>query len=135
MKTFIQNIIPSVSICFTLTILLNLILNIINGYTADPFVFYLFAFLVVSQGIDALISLIDFKKWSHYCITESVILYAISLLFFSRYLFYNGTVDPYRLIAATIIFILVITAIFSYFRKRRQLQADEINELIAGREN
>jgi Ca2+/Na+ antiporter len=88
--------------------------------------------IAACQLIDALISRIEFRKWSHYCIAESVVLYLLSL-FISRMFFWKG-MDVFIFVSFTVIFLFTDGFIFWYFRKRQEIQAEEINELIRARE-
>ena len=131
MKTLLFVRIPSTCICFTLIVLGNLGLNLLWGDNGSPFLLRLFAWLIVCQFIDVLISKIEFRKWSHYCVTESVILYLLSLFFFRMFVWDDGNI--FRLISFTVIFLITDTFIFWYFHKRQEVQAEEINQLIRAR--
>ena len=96
------------------------------------FLLVLFVWLTACQLIDTLISRIEFRKWSHHCIAESVVLYLLSL-FISRTFFWKG-MDVSIFLSFTVIFLFTDGFIFWYFRKRQEIQAEEINELIRARE-
>lgn len=125
MKNLISTRIPSVCICFTVIILLD----VLGSNPINPGILGLFLWLIVCQAIDALVSRIDFRKWSRYCLTESAILYIASLIL---YPFISGgtALTPYRLFKFSIVFLITDVFIFYYFHKKHLLQADEINELI-----
>lgn len=120
--------IPSLCICFTLITIGNVLLNLLSGYDTSPFLLVLFLWLAVCQLIDQLISKINFRKWSHYCLTESALLYVLSLLFFRLVLWDGFSLSSF--IAFTITFLLTDICVFWYFHKRQEIQAEEINALI-----
>lgn len=132
MKNLLWNRIPSICICFTLIVLANWGLDLLWGYEVSPFLLVLFVWLVACQFIDTLIGRIEFRKWSHHCIAESVVLYLLSL-FVSRMFFWKG-MDVSIFVSFTVIFLITDGFIFWYFRKRQEIQAEEINELIRVRE-
>lgn len=131
MKNIISIRIPSICICFTLVTIANSALNILNSKGTDMYsvsILLIFAWLVLCQLIDAAICRIDFKKWIHYCITESLILYLATLVFCRIFYWHSFTVR--QLIMYTVVFAFVDIFIFSYFRKRQEMRADEINRLL-----
>lgn len=128
MKKLLFVRIPSICICFTLITLGNVILDLLCGRNVSLFLPVLFVWLAACQLIDQLFGYIDFKKWSHYCITESVVLYLLSLLVF-RLFFWDGF-SVSALISFTIIFLITDVCVFWYFYRRQQIQAEEINSLI-----
>jgi len=129
MKNFLFVRIPSICICFTLITLADVITSLLFGNNTSPYVLVLFLWLILCQVIDWLISKVDFQSWIHYCLTESMVLYLSSLAVFGI-LFWHG-ITLHQFILFTVIFLIVDIFIFSYFRKRQQLQADEINELLS----
>lgn len=130
MKNLILTRIPSICICFTLIILADVITELIFGNHASPYVLILFLWLVLCQVIDCLISKIDFQSWIHYCLTESLVLYLSSLAVYGALIWHGISLRQFLLFS--VIFLIVDIFIFSYFRKRQKLQADEINALISG---
>ena len=116
MKNLLFIRIPSVCICFTLIIIGDAVVSLLWG-SGSAFLLVLFGWLIACQVVDLVVSKIEFRKWSHYCVTESVILYLLS-----------------RLAAFTVIFLAADVFIFWYFRKRQEIQAKEINELIRAKE-
>lgn len=131
MKNLISIHIPSTCICFTLIVIGSMIFNLLQGGDSSLSFLILFAWLIACQLIDLLISKIEFRKWSHYCITESAILYLSSLFFFR--LFVWKSMDISILVPFTVIFLITDGFIFWYFHKRQEIQAAEINELIQAR--
>ena len=129
MKDIISIRIPSICICFTLVTVANSALNLLHSGGTDMYavsILLIFVWLVLCQLIDAAICRIDFKKWIHYCITESLILYLATLVF----CFYWHSFTVRQLIMYTVVFAFVDIFIFSYFRKRQEMRADEINRLL-----
>lgn len=133
MKNLLFNCIPSICICFTLIVIGNWGLNLLWGDDVSLFLPVLFVWLTVCQLIDLIISKIEFRKWSHYCITESAVLYLLSLFVF-RLLIWDGINIPI-LISFTVIFLITDGFVFWYFRKRQEMQAKEINQLIQERKD
>lgn len=133
MKNLLFNCIPSICICFTLIVIGNWGLNLLWGDDVSLFLPVLFVWLAVCQLIDLIISKIEFRKWSHYCITESAVLYLLSLFVF-RLLIWDGINIPI-LISFTVIFLITDGFVFWYFRKRQEMQAKEINQLIQERKD
>lgn len=131
MKNLIFIRIPSTCICFTLIVVGNLIFNLLQGNSVSPFFLILFGWLIACQFIDLLISKIEFQKWSHYCIMESIIFYLLSLFLFR--LFVGHSMDISVLVSFTVTFLITDGFIFWYFYKRQKMQAAEINELIQAR--
>ena len=132
MKNILFTRIQSTCICFTLIVLGNWGFNLLCANETSFFCLIVFVWLIVCQFIDFLISKIEFRKWSHYCIAESAVFYLLSLLFF-RLFVWDG-MDASIWITFTVIFLVTDGFIFWYFRKRQEIQAQEINELIRARE-
>lgn len=133
MKNLLFNCIPSICICFTLIVMGNWGLNLLWGDNVSLFLPVLFVWLAACQLIDLIISKIEFRKWSHYCIAESAVLYLLSLFVF-RLLIWDGMDIPI-LISFTVIFLVTDGFVFLYFRKRQEMQAKEINQLIQERKD
>ena len=131
MKDIFSILISSVCICFTLVTFFSSALNLLHSGGTDMYaisILLIFVWLVLCQLIDAAICRIDFKKWIHYCITESLILYLATLVFCRVFYWHSFTVR--QLIMYTVVFAFVDIFIFSYFRKRQEMRADEINRLL-----
>ena len=128
MKNLLFTRIPSICICFTLIVIGNWGLNLLWGGDVSLFLPVLFVWLVACQFIDLIISKIEFRKWSHYCITESAVLYLLSLFVFR--LFIWDSMDISGLVSFTVIFLVTDGFVFWYFHRRQEMQAKEINQLI-----
>ena len=108
MKDIISIRIPSICICFTLVTVANSALNLLHSGGTDMYaisILLIFVWLVLCQLIDAAICRIDFKKWIHYCITESLILYLATLVFCRVFYWHSFTVR--QLIMYTVVFAFV----------------------------
>ena len=131
MKNFLTVRVPSVCICFTLLLLANAVLNLLSGIDTEGYdftVLVLFLIILLCQAVDIALDHVEFRTWRQYCITESLILYVVTLTM-SR-IFFWPSFSARQLIIFTAIFLFIVTAVFSYFRKLQRMQADEINALI-----
>lgn len=128
MKNLLLVRIPSICICFTTIILLDVIFSLLFGYHTSAFPLVMFFWLAVCQLIDHLMSKINFKSWGLYCIAESAALYLLSLLVFRA--FFWEAVSLSNLLPFTIIFLITVVCVFSYFGRRQKILADEINSLL-----
>ena len=131
MKDIISIRIPSICICFTLVTVANSALNLLHSGGTDMYsvsILLIFVWLVLCQLIDAAICRIDFKKWIHYCITESLILYLATLVFCRVFYWHSFTVR--QLIMYTVVFAFFYIFKFYYLRKRKEMRAGEKNRNI-----
>ena len=65
MKQFFFARIPSICICFTGIMLSSLAVNLLSGWPVSPFPFQVLGWIVACQGIDWLLSFLNFKSWLH----------------------------------------------------------------------
>ena len=128
MKQFFFARIPSICICFTGIMLSSLAVNLLSGWPVSPFPFQVLGWIVVCQGIDWLLSFLDFKSWLHYCVVEGAILYAVSLP--GALLFHWASCALPSILAYSLIFLAVYFFLTWYFRRRQQLLAQELNQLL-----
>lgn len=128
MKNLLLIRIPSICICFTLITLTDTVLGLLSGKNVSLYLPILLLWLAACQLIDHLFGNIPFKKWSHYCIAESITLYLLSLFVFG--LFFQNGFSASFLLSFTLIFLVADVCIFWYFYKRQEIQAEEINELL-----
>lgn len=128
MKRFLFSRIPSICICFTGIMLSSLVVNLLSGWPISPFPFQVLGWLVACQGIDWLLSYLDFKSRLHYCLVEAAILYAISLPVALVFHWASCTVPS--IVAYSLIFLAVYGFLCWYFRRRQQLLAQELNQLL-----
>lgn len=128
MKQFLFARIPSICICFTVIMLSSLAVNLLSGWPVSPFPFQVLGWIVACQGIDWLLSFLNFKSWLHYCVVEAAILYAVSL---PVALLFRWASCTFPSIAAySLIFLAVYFFLTWYFRRRQQLLAQELNQLL-----
>ena len=83
MYKFLKTYLPALSISFTFIILFAAVNNILNGYTKEGFCVFTLqvtGYLIISMLIDHAVSIINFKKYIHHLIAETVILYPITLV-------------------------------------------------------
>lgn len=128
MKNLLFTRIPSTCICFTLTTLFTVLINLLYDSSVSNFPLILFCWIIVCQIIDWLLSFINFKSWFRYCITESVLLYTGSLTIALLLDWMHLNIDSF--ISFTLIFIIVDAFIFWYFRHRQKMLAEEINSML-----
>lgn len=128
LKQFFLARIPSTCICFTCIILGSLVTNLLSGWPVSPFPFQLLGWIVVCQGIDWMLSHLEFKRWLHYCLVEGAIFYAVSLPVALVFRWATGTVQG--IAAYSLIFLAVYGLLCGYFRRRQQLLAQELNRLL-----
>ena len=128
MKQFFFARIPSICICFTGIMLSSLAVNLLSGWPVSPFPFQVLGWIVACQGIDWLLSFLNFKSWLHYCVVEAAILYAVSLPV--ALLFHWASCTLPSILAYSLIFLAVYLFLTWYFRRRQQLLAQELNQLL-----
>lgn len=132
MKQFLFARIPSICICFTAIILGGQVANLLSGWPVSPFPFQVLGWIVACQGIDWLLSHVNFKSWLHYCLVESAIFYAASLPVALAFHWTTGTIQS--IVAYSLIFLAVDLLLLWYSRRRQQLLAQELNQLLQERE-
>lgn len=128
LKQFFFARIPSICICFTGIILGSLVANLLTGWSVSPFPFQLLGWIVVCQGVDWLLSHLNFQRWLHYCLVEGAILYVVSLP--AALAFHWASVTVESMVAYSLIFLAVYLLLVWYFRRRQQLLAQELNQLL-----
>lgn len=128
MKQFFFARIPSICICFTGIMLSSLVINLLSGWPVSPFPFQVLGWIVVCQGIDWLMSFLNFKSWLHYCVVEGAILYAVSLPVALLFRWASCTLPS--IAAYSLIFLAVYFFLTWYFHRRQQLLAQELNQLL-----
>jgi hypothetical protein len=136
MKKLQKIYLPGTAISFMLTILMTAAINILSGrgthnYGFYVYVFELFGFLVAVEGIDYLLSFINFKTHMHYFISELVIIYVF--LLGVGYAFHWIDFSVSGLFLVTIFFISIYSFIHWHFYKLFKQEAEYMNELIENR--
>lgn len=127
---------PSISMAFTMIILMSGIRNWLVEKELNDFVgfsFELFAFLVIIHILVELIGRIDFKTYRSYFITKTAFLYPITMFFGIRFKWFGFSVT--NLIVCTFIYSCVMAGIQLYFHRLEMINVDEINSLLENRKN
>lgn len=132
MKRFLFARIPSICICFTGILMGSLVVNLLSGWPVSPFPFQVLGWVLACQGIDWLLSDLNFKSWLHYCLVEFAILYTISLPVALVFRWTTGSIPS--IVAYSLVFLAVYGLLCWYFRRRQQLLAQELNQLLQERE-
>lgn len=132
LKQFFFARMPSICICFTGILMGSLVANLLSGWPVSPFPFQVLGWIVVCQGIDWLLSYLDFKSWLHYCLVEASTFYALSLPVALVFHWTTGTVQG--IVVYSLIFLAVYFLLVWYFRRRQQLLAQELNQLLQKRQ-
>lgn len=128
MKQFFFARIPSICICFTGIMLSSLAVNLLSGWPVSPFPFQVLGWIVACQGIDKLLSLLEFKNPLHYSLVEGTIFYTVSLPVALIFHWISCTIPS--IAAYTVVFLAVYLLLAWYFRRRQQLLAQELNQLL-----
>lgn len=119
------------SIAFTICTLLSSINNILQGYDSNGFCAFLlelFLFLILAQGLDRLISLINFKSFQMYFFAETLLLYPVFIG--SAWLGHWFSFHIENLIRYTVIYLLAMLILHVYYYIISKKQADTINQLL-----
>ncbi len=134
MKEIFNIRIPSLCICFTLVVLLDLLYSSLfcEGFAGAKGFFLIFLLCVLCQLADLAVSRLNFRRWLHYCLAESALFYVLCLAFCAL-VFWNG-LTLQQVASFSAVFLLVDISVFFYFRKRQQLTAEEINDLLRRRD-
>jgi hypothetical protein len=130
LKTYL----PALSISFTVIMMLAGIINMIFAENKDGFVcfiFEVFIYLVITCILDEWIGKIDFKTYIGHFLTESILLYPVTILFVIRYKWVGVSVR--NILFSSIVYILVMAGIHLYFYYIEKSSAEEINRLLQER--
>lgn len=128
MKTLFSVRIPSICVCFTLSALFMAASDLLAGNFSGVTYLVFFLWVLICQGIDWLLCHVDFKGWKSYCLTESLLLYVLTFLFFRLIFWHSLSLRQFLWFSA--VFWIVDLSVFSYFRKKNELEAEEINALL-----
>lgn len=123
------------SIAFTVCALLSSINNVLQGYDRNGFCTFLlelFLFLILAQGLDRLISLINFKSFQMYFFAETLLLYPVFIG--SAWLGHWFSFHNQNLILYTVIYLLAMLVLHVYYYTISKKQADTINQILKRRE-
>lgn len=122
------------SIAFTICALLSSINNILQGYDGNGFCAFLlelFLFMILAQGLDRLISLINFKSFQMYFFSETLLLYPAFIG--SAWLGHWFSFRIENLIRYTVIYLLAMLMLHMYYYTISKKQADTINQILKRR--
>jgi len=126
---------PGICIGFTFSVLFSAIFNIVihngnEGYFL--FILQLFGFLVVINGMDYVLSFIDFKSYKTYFIVELILGYALFMAV--SFVFHWFTFHLKNLMVMTAAYMAIYTFIHNYFNMLQKEKAEDINRLISKKE-
>lgn len=125
---------PSISMAFTMIILMSGISNWLVEKELNDFVsfsFGLFGFLIIIHILIELIGRINFKTYRSYFITKTILLYPITMFLGIRFKWFGFSVT--NLIVCTFIYLCVMAGIQRYFYRLEMINVDEINSLLQNR--
>lgn len=131
MLKFLKTYLPAISIVFTFIILYASINNILNGYDKEGFCIFILqviGYLSIAMLIDFLVSLINFKKFIHHFIVETVLLYPITFGFVIIGKWFQ--VNIFNFIWCSCIYLIAMILIHYYFYYLTKRQAIEINSIL-----
>lgn len=134
MTRFLKSYFPAISIAFTFIVCYGAVSNYIQGNDKDGFVYFIIeimGYLIISIVIDYLVSLINFKKFLYHFITETILLYPLTIIFAIWGYWVETTL--FNLIWYSMLYVLIMIVIHYYFYFLTKKQADEINKLLKGR--
>lgn len=136
MSKLLKTYIPSLCISFTMIILFATFFNLFHKFYKNGFLLFIievFIYLVVVMFVDYFISFINFKSYKSYFIIEVILLYPITI---GAFVFGNWfSIDWFHIVMNSIIYLIGISLIHSYFYFLAKKQANEINLLIQSNRN
>lgn len=127
LKTFL----PAISMAFMIIILLAGFINQIlydnqNGFIS--FIFEVFVYLIITCIIDELIGRIDFKSYIGHFLSESILIYPITIFF--SVIFGWFAMNVVNLILYSVIYLCIMIGIHLYFYYIEKMNVTEINRLL-----
>lgn len=131
MSKFVKKYLPTISIVFTLIILVATIYNVINGETKDGYCYFILevvGYLISSIAVDYFVSLINFKKYLNHFLVELILLYPVTIGF--AILGNWFPIDLITLLSFSFFYIIMMTVLHYYFYSISKKQADEINRIL-----
>lgn len=131
MIKFLKTYLPAISISFTFIILYASVNNIISGYDKEGFCIFILqviGYLIIAMLIDFLVSLINFKKFIHHFIVETVLLYPITFGFVIIGKWFQVNITSF--IWCSFIYLIAMIIIHYYFYYITKRQAVEINNIL-----
>ena len=130
MKEKIMARLPFIFTYYRIIVLVTCIYNLSLGYTMmqNRWFIELFIFLVIFSLLERVLACVNFKSDLLYTVAEIGMAYALFLVF--GYFFQWVEFTPGKLLATTILFILIAVIGVSYFNYRYKLRTKELNELL-----
>lgn len=132
LKTYL----PAISISFMTIILLAGTVRCIIDKKQDNFVSFTFEviiYLILTCVLDSLIGRINFKTYISHFLTESILIYPVTLFFAFKFRWIG--ISVMNLVFCSIIYFLVMIGIHFYFYYIERNCVAELNCLLKGREN
>ncbi|HHV08656.1 MAG TPA: hypothetical protein GXX75_00030 [Clostridiales bacterium] len=127
LKTYL----PAISMSFTVIILFAGIVKWILGEKQDVFVLFAFevvAYLILTCILDELIGRINFRTYISHFITESVLIYPITMLFAIKFRWIGVT--AINIILCSVAYFFVMVGIHLYFYYIEKNNVAEMNRLL-----
>lgn len=130
MKRFF-NYIPSISITFTLVIIISSINNLISGYTAmsNKGILEIFVMILVIHIVVIAVSYINFKTYKQAYICSLLATYICFLLLSFVFNLFTFTLN--HVVTFSLIFLLIFYLIDLYYKRESQIEADKINKKLS----
>ncbi|BCJ95807.1 hypothetical protein acsn021_33760 [Anaerocolumna cellulosilytica] len=135
MRKVWKSYLPGICIGFTFSVLFSAIYNIVTHNSNEGYflsILQLFGFLIVINGMDYLLSYIDFRSYKTYFITELILGYALFMA--TAFVFHWFSFHYKNLIIMTTAYVAIYTFIHSYFNMLEKERAAYINRLISNKE-
>jgi len=130
LKTYL----PAISMSFMVIILLAGVIKWILEKKQDIFVSFAFevaAYLVVTCILDELIRQINFKSYLGHFMTESVLIYPVTIFFAVRFNWF--AINAGNMVFYSVVYFLVMTGLHLYFYYMEKSSVEELNRLLDGR--
>ncbi len=132
LKTYL----PAISMSFMAIILLAGIVRWILGEKQDIFVLFAFevvAYLILTCILDELIGKINFKTYISHFITESVLIYPVTIIFAIKFRWIG--MSAINIILCSVVYFSVMAGIHLYFYCIEKDSVAEMNRLLEERRN
>ena len=129
---FLRTYIPAVSMSFTIIILMAGIINILqneNRSSGIYFPFQMLAYLIITCIADEWIGKIDFKTYLSHFITETILIYPITLFFV--FCFDWFAINYGNLLFYSAIYLIIMFGIHVYFYQITLSNVAEMNKLLS----
>ena len=127
MKTYI----PALTLNFTIIILFACVVNVVQGYDKEGFCFFILGvmgYLIIALAIDYFLSMINFKKYIHYFVVETILLYPAFLVAAGLGKWFHIT--TLNVLSYFCIFLIIMAVIHYYIYTVSKKQAEEINAIL-----